>query len=78
MKGLGSIYSQCMSFQQAVHLFFSLAYVPKSDVEDVFSDVIMEFFEEHMEDWDAEFGQRQEIEEFWVYLELPYIAKKTR
>ena len=31
-----------------------------------------------MEDWDADFGQRQEIEEFWVYLELTYIVKKTR
>ena len=38
----------------------------------------MEFCEEHMEDWDADFGQRQEIEEFWVYLELTYIVKKTR
>ena len=75
MKGLGSIYSQCMSFQQAVHLFFSLAYVPKSDVEDVFYEVIMEFCEEHIEDWETDFGQRQEIEEFWVYLELTYIVK---
>ena len=48
------------------------------DVEDVFYEVIMEFCEEHMEDWDADFGQRQEIEEFWVYLELTYIVKKTR
>ena len=66
-----------MSFQQAVHLFFSLAYVLKSDVEDVFYVVIMEFCDEHMEDLDAEFGQRQEIEEFWVYLEFTFIAKKT-
>ena len=112
-------------------MFFSLAYVPEPDVEDIFYDVIMEFCEEHMTEWDAEFnlrqgwkllsysqcqefGQRsnlapdwlpeniepirsqvssltqcltltttqkflhQEIEEFCVYLELTYIAKKTR
>ena len=77
-KGLGSLYNQEATFQEAVQLFYSLAYVPEEDVEDCFYDVVMEFFENNIDDWDERYGVRQNVEEFGVYLELSYIAKKPR
>ena len=40
-KGVGALYNDSETFQEAIALFYSLAFVPEADVENVFYDVIM-------------------------------------
>ena len=77
-KGVGSLYNQCHSFQEAVALIYSLAFVPPEDVETIFYDVIMEFWEKHMDEWDKDYDAREGATLFARYYELNYIAKKER
>lgn len=76
-KGLGSLYNNSPTFQEAVALFYALTYVPVDDIEEVFYDYVMEFYERNVDMWDYDFGVRQNLEEFALYLERTYIAKKT-
>lgn len=77
-KGVGVLYNESSSFQEAVALFYALPFVPEPDVEDVFNDVIMPFWDQHLERWEEGFGVRECVENVGCYLENTYVVQKTR
>jgi len=77
-KGVGALYNDSETFQEAVALFYSLAFVPEADVENVFYDVIMPFWDQHLESWEEEFGAGECVENVGNYMETTYVVHKTR
>ena len=55
-----------------------MAFVPEADVENVFYDVIMPFWDQHLESWEEEFGAGECVENVGNYMETTYVVQKTR
>ena len=78
LKGLKSLYENSATIQEAMSLFYSLPFVPENEVKTVFFDVIMPFWDNHLDSWEQEFKVGEKVELFSHYLEKTYIVLKTR
>jgi hypothetical protein len=71
-RGLLSYFNKDGEFQLWINMMLSLAFVPVAEVSKVYEDVILEYLDQHIQEWES---AAERIGKFKQYFEDTYIGK---
>jgi hypothetical protein len=74
-KGLLSYFNQDAEFQLWINMILSLAFVPVAEVATVYDKVIIEYLDQHIQEWER---AAERIDKFRKYVEETYIGKAVK
>jgi hypothetical protein len=74
-RGLLSYFNKDGEFQLWINMMLSLAFVPVAEVSKVYEDVILEYLDQHTQEWES---AAERIGKFKQYFEDTYVLHRQR
>ena len=65
-------------FEKILHYLYSLAFVPKNKIQEIYNNTIKKMINEASYQWTGEGGYQEEVKRFVAYVEFTWIGPQSR